>query len=246
MPSTCLSGRCLAMRKPRSEARPGGVRGSAPRTSDPRAHTAGPGKPASVRTLRHQARSIDWTLVQYRVSESDGTKHDCAEMMDAFDDNRTDPTHTKESRPYSATAMRRCNFWLRSHDRKQGRRQYPGTSDFYPQTTPGISQLRRVIIRLGRSGSHESSSVEDCWIKCRFVRATRARSVVGCFCLFASGALACAGERELIARLAFCAVNLDLLAHQSHSFAAIWLTAGRTIRGGGANGRSAPGLGRLR
>ena len=88
--------------------------------------------------------------------------------------------------------------------------------------------------------------MEDRWITCQFMRATRARCVVACFWLFAGGELACADERELIVGLAFYGANLDLLAHHSRSLPAIWLTAGRTIRGGAANDRSACDWGRLR
>src|SRR3981081_4362249 len=88
--------------RPMARGAAGGGRGSAPRASDPRADTEGPGKPANVRTLRHQVRSIDWTLVQYGASETDVSKHDLGRGEER-DRRRPTPTHVKEreSRPLS-------------------------------------------------------------------------------------------------------------------------------------------------
>src|SRR5882762_2090565 len=115
MLSKRLSG-CLATRGLWREARPGG-RGSAPRASDPRADAEGPGKPANVRTLRHQVRLIDWTLVQYGASETDVSKHDLGRGEER-DRRRPTPTHVKErgrgrERERESPPVRRCNAALK-------------------------------------------------------------------------------------------------------------------------------------
>ena len=99
--------------RPMARGAAGGDRGSAPRASDPRADTEGPGKPANVRTLRHQVRSIDWTLVQYGASEADVSRHDLGRGEER-DRRRPTPTHVKErERERAGPLVRRCNAALK-------------------------------------------------------------------------------------------------------------------------------------